>query len=187
MKTIIQMLLTLSILGVIAGGGLALINGWSAPLIAANQKAETERGIFLVQPEGKTYETVDGTGLELYKVFLEDNNLAGYSLVYSGNGFQGKIKLIAGITPGLNKITSIEILDQVETPGLGTKITEAPFLDQFRKLDTAPQVNWVKGSPASAPNEIQAITGATISSKAVVEIINGGMDRLRTLKQKGVI
>jgi Na+-translocating ferredoxin:NAD+ oxidoreductase subunit G len=185
MKTIIHMILTLSILGIIAGGSLALVNGWSAPLIAANQKAETERGIFLVQPEGKTYEKVDNAGFELYKVFEEDNDLVGYSIVYDGNGFQGKIKIIAGITPELDKIKSIEILDQVETPGLGTKITEDPFKNQFRELNTSPGIAWVKGTPPSAPNEIQAITGATISSKAVVDILNGGMNRLRDLKAKG--
>jgi Na+-translocating ferredoxin:NAD+ oxidoreductase subunit G len=187
MKIIINMILTLSILGIIAGGALAMVDGWSSPLIAANQKAETERGIFLVQPEGKTYEKAENADFEVYKVFKEENDLIGYSLVYAGNGFQGKIKIIAGITPDLNKITSIEILDQVETPGLGTKIVEDPFRDQFKELNTSPRVNWVKGAVPSEPNEIQAITGATISSKAVVDIINGGMIKIRALKDKGGI
>jgi Na+-translocating ferredoxin:NAD+ oxidoreductase subunit G len=187
MKTIIHMILTLSILGIIAGGSLALVNGWSAPLIAANQKAETERAIFLVQPQGKTYQKVENTPLEVYKVFEEGENLIGYSLVYDGNGFQGKIKLIAGVTPELDKITALEILDQVETPGLGTKVTEDPFKDQFKELSTQPKINWVKGTPPAAPNEIQAITGATISSKAIVEIMNGGLTKLRSLKEEGGI
>jgi Na+-translocating ferredoxin:NAD+ oxidoreductase subunit G len=187
MKIIIHMLLTLSIIGVIAGGALALVNGWSLPLIAANQKAETERAIFLVQPEGKTYQRVENAGFELYKVFEENTDLVGYSLVYYGNGFAGKIKIIAGITPELNKITALEILDQVETPGLGTKITEDPFKGQFNGLDLVPKITWVKGAPPSASNEIQAITGATISSKAIVDIINAGMVSLRELKEKGGI
>jgi Na+-translocating ferredoxin:NAD+ oxidoreductase subunit G len=187
MKTIVHMILTLSILGVIAGGALALVDGWSSPLIAANQKAETERAIFLVQPDGKTYEKIQNAGFELYKVFDEGKSLIGYSLVYDGNGFQGKIKLIAGITPDLEKITSFEILDQVETPGLGTKITEDPFRDQFKGLSLSPQVSWVKGAPATKPNEIQAITGATISSKSLVAIINNGVAKMRELKEKGVI
>lgn len=187
MKTIIQMILTLSILGVIAGGSLALINGWSSPLIAANQKAETEKAIFLVQPDGKTYERADKAKFEVYKVFSEDKSLIGYSMVYSGNGFQGKVKIITGVTPDLSKITSIEILDQTETPGLGTKVTEDPFRSQFKGLSTEPQINWVKGTPPSAPNEIQAVTGATISSKAVVSIINNGLTELRSLKAKGGI
>jgi Na+-translocating ferredoxin:NAD+ oxidoreductase subunit G len=184
MKKIIHMLLTLTVTGVVAGGALALVNGWSLPLILANQKAETERAIFLVQPEGKTYERVADADFEVYRVFEENNDLAGYSLVYSGNGFQGKIKIIAGITPELDKITSLEILDQVETPGLGTKITEDPFKNQFKGLNVD-TVKWVKGSLPDEPNEIQAITGATISSKAIVDIINGGMAKLRDLREKG--
>jgi Na+-translocating ferredoxin:NAD+ oxidoreductase subunit G len=187
MNIIMRMLLTLSFLGVIAGGSLALVNNWSSPIIAENQRVETERGIFMVQPAGKTYEKVNVTGYELYKVFDEDSSLIGYSLVYQGNGFQGKIRLIAGLTPDINEITSLEILDQVETPGLGTKITEDPFKDQFKGLNVSPSVKWVKGTPPTAENEIQAITGATISSKSIVEIINAGVEQLRKLKEKGGI
>jgi hypothetical protein len=68
MKIIIHMILTLSILGVIAGGALAYGDGWSLPLIAANQKAETERAIFLCSRKGKTYERAENAGFEVYKV-----------------------------------------------------------------------------------------------------------------------
>jgi Na+-translocating ferredoxin:NAD+ oxidoreductase subunit G len=187
MKTIIRMILTLTILGVIAGGALSMVDGWALPMIAANQKAETERAIFLVQPGAEKYEKVNVPGNELYKVFDKDGMHTGYSLVYEGNGFQGKIRLIAGITPGLEKITSIEVLDQLETPGLGTKVTEEPFKGQFNGLEVSPSIKWVKGVPPSAPNEIQAITGATISSKAIVEILNAGVSKMKELKEKGVI
>jgi len=184
MKNVIHMILTLSIIGVIAGGLLAGVSEWATPLIEANKKAETEKAIFVVQPEGKSYEKLSAD-FEVYKVFDEAKNALGYSLVYEGNGFQGKIRLMVGLTDDLSKITSMEVLEQSETPGLGTKVTEDPYKGQYKNLVTSPQIEWVKGTPPSKPNEIQAITGATISSKSVVAIVNAGIVRMRELQERG--
>jgi electron transport complex protein RnfG len=187
MNNVIKMILTLSIIGVVSGGLLSRIDNWADPLIAANQKAQTEEAIFKVQPEAKNYETINIAGMEVYKVTGVSNNPLGYALVYSGNGFQGKIRLMIGLSSDLEKITALEILEQVETPGLGTKVTEDPFRNQFKGLETLPQINWVKGINPSHPNEIQAITGATISSKAVVAIMNDGISKMRKLQKEGKI
>lgn len=185
MKTIIHMIATLSIIGIIAGGLLSQVAGWANPLIEINKKAETEKAIFLVHPEAKSYETVAGTDIEIYKVFDENKNISGFSLAFEGNGFQGKIRLMIGLSNDLEKISSIEVLEQTETPGLGTKITEDPFRKQFTGLQTNPTVEWIKGMPPSKPNEIETITGATISSKSVVAIINAGITKARELMKGG--
>lgn len=187
MKKIIHIIVTLSIIGAISGGLLSRVNNWADPLIAENKRAETEKGIFLVHPDGKYYEKINTPDLEIYKVFNESKLPIGYSLVCEGNGFQGKIRLIAGLNTDLSKITSLEILEQVETPGLGTKITEEPFKKQFKGLLTIPKIEWIKGKPPEKPNEIQTITGATISSKSVVAIVNEGIQRARKLKEKGLL
>ncbi len=185
MKQISLIVATLTIIGIIAGGSLSLVNNWAAPKIALNLKAETERAIFLVHPDGKRYEEIKNAGLEVYKVFNEKDSSVGYSLVYDGNGFQGKIKLMIGLTNDLNRTTSIEILEQSETPGLGTKILEAPYKDQFNGLEINPSIILVKGAEPSNPNEVQSITGATISSKAVVAIVNEGIIKLKNIENKG--
>ena len=179
MKTILAMLATLTAIGVVSGGGLAMISSWADPLIAANKKAATERAIFLVQPEAKQYEVVTEVPYELYRVLDESGSPTGYSFPWEGNGFQGKIRMMIGLTPDLATITAIEVLEQVETPGLGTLILEDPFRGQFNGLKAVPEVVWVKGVPPTKENEIQTITGATISSKAVVDIVNDGLVRLR--------
>jgi Na+-translocating ferredoxin:NAD+ oxidoreductase subunit G len=179
MKTIIAMLATLSIIGIISGGGLALVSGWAGPLIAANKKADTERAIFLVQPEAKKYEVVTAVKYELYRVFNAAGEPSGYALPWEGNGFQGKVRMMIGVSPDLTTVTSMEVLEQVETPGLGTKIAEDPFRPQFNGLKAVPQIDWVKGVPPTQENEVQTITGATISSQAVVAIINDGLAHLR--------
>ena len=84
-----------------------------------------------------------------------------------------------GLTPGLKRITGLEILEQVETPGLGGRISEDSFLNQFKGISTEPQVNYVKNKKPEKPNEIRAITGATISSRSVVAIINKNIKAFR--------
>lgn len=187
MKEIIHILATLTLIGIIAGGSLSLVSNWASPKILLNQKAETERAIYLVHLDGKRYEPMKETGFEVYKVFNQEDKSVGYSLVYSGNGFQGKIKMMIGLTDDLSKITSIEILEQSETPGLGTKILEAPYKDQFNGLVPNPTIKLVKGVEPANPNEVQAITGATISSRAVVTIANEGINKLKSILEKGAL
>lgn len=187
MKQVVHIIATLTLIGVIAGGSLSLVNNWAAPKIALNQKAETERAIFLVHLDGKKYEKIKSAGFEVYKVFDESNKFVGYSMVYDGSGFQGKIKLMIGLTEDLNKITSIEILEQSETPGLGSKILDAPYKDQYKELTPNPGIKLVKGVEPSNPNEVKAITGATISSRSVVAIVNEGVAKLKELESKGAL
>lgn len=185
MKNVIQMLLTLFVIGVISGGVLSQLSGWAAPKIAAHRKAETERAIFVVQPSGKTYGRVEGVDFELYKVFDDSTAQIGYAMVYEGNGFAGNMRVMAGFNNDVSKMVGVQILEQTETPGLGTKVTEEPFTKQFINLSTNPQVDYVKGVPPTKDNEIQAITGATISSKSVVAILNGGIMKLKELTERG--
>lgn len=179
MKNVIKMLIVLSSIGVISGGVLSQVSSWANPFIEINRKKETERAIFIVQPEAKSYAAVEQVDFEMYKALDGNNKLLGYALPFEGNGFQGKIRIMIGLSKELDKIISIETLEQVETPGLGTKITEEDFKNQFKNLSTIPKVEWVKGVPPAKENQIQAITGATISSKSVVEIINAGLDKAR--------
>jgi Na+-translocating ferredoxin:NAD+ oxidoreductase RnfG subunit len=95
---VVHIVASLTLIGIIAGGSLSLVNNWASPKIALNQKAETERAIFLVHQDGKNYEQLNANGFEVYKVYDEQKNSLGYSLVYAGNGFQGKIKIMIGLT-----------------------------------------------------------------------------------------
>ncbi len=183
MKLVLHMLATLTIIGVISGALLSEINSWAAPKIEANRKAETERAIFVVQAEATKYEKVENVDFELYEVFDDSSNSLGYALPYEGNGFQGKIRLIVGVNKDLSNLFGLEVLEQVETPGLGTKVTETPFTDQFKNFLVIPEIKSVKGVAPQNPYEVQAITGATISSKAVVRIINEGINRLKEIER----
>ena len=180
MKLVIHMLATLTLIGIISGALLSELNGWAAPKIEANRKAETERAIFVVQSDATNYEKVENVEFELYEVFDDKKKSLGFAMPYEGNGFQGNIRLIVGIDRELTNLLGLEVLEQVETPGLGTKVTEEPFTKQFVNIKVEPEISWVKGIEPSNSNEIQAITGATISSKAIVRIINEGVKKLRS-------
>ncbi len=186
MKTVIHMLVTLSLIGIISGGLLSQISGWAEPKIAMHRKAATEKAVFDVQPEAAKQHKVETVDFELYKVFDENENPIGYALPFEGNGFQGKIRLMVGVKNDLKEIVGLQILEQVETPGLGTKVTEDDFTSRFINLSSVPRILPVKTEPVTKPtNEVQTITGATISSKAVIAIVNSGLEKLRSVKESG--
>ena len=81
-------------------------------------------------------------------------------------GFGGTIKILIGVDNS-KKITGTKILEHLETPGLGERITEDEFLEQFVNKPITLQAN-----------EIDAITGATISSTAIIDTITGNVNRI---------
>ena len=103
----------------------------------------------------------------------EDGKLVGYAIPGAGPGFQDIVSLLFGYLPDVRKVVGMEILESRETPGLGDKIyKDLEFVANFHDLAIDPEIVAVKKGRKAAPNEVDAITGATISSKAVVRIIN---------------
>ena len=90
---------------------------------------------------------------------------------------------MVGLTPDLTRITGIRVLEQVETPGLGGRISEEVFQEQFGDISSQPEVEYVKNQEPEKDNEIRAITGATISSRSVVAIINKNIQNLNDVLQ----
>ena len=166
MKKSIQMIVVLGLVGLISGASLVLVYRYAAPLIEANQKKELETAIFKVIPEAARYEVLTKDGQELFKVYDKNENLLGYAFIAEGSGYQGKIKMLAAIKRDLSTLYGIEILESVETPGLGGEITSGKFKDQFKDLSAFPKI------------EVQAITGATISSQSVMNILDEKIKRV---------
>jgi len=171
MKKALQMVTVLGIIGLVAGTSLVLVYRYAAPLIEANQKRELREAIFKVVPGAAGYETVTKDGEEFFKVYGGKEELLGYAFIAEGNGYQGKIKMLAAAKKDLSGLYGIEILESVETPGLGGEIASVEFKEQFRGLVCLPAIECVKGRKDKA-GEIQAITGATISSQSVTTILN---------------
>jgi len=202
-----QMFIVLIVVGGVSGLVLAGSYKLTKPRIERHKREELQKAIFEVLPEAKDCErNVDndckniGTDqLLVYKGIGEQNTLAGYAFIAEGPGFQGTIRMIVGIDSDLDPLSGMRVLEQLETPGLGAKIAEdtakEDFFEQFAGLHpdwtaddaieesqatqiSADFITYVKNMTPDDPNEIQAITGATISSKAVVAIINQSLAKL---------
>ncbi|HNV04218.1 MAG TPA: FMN-binding protein [Vicinamibacterales bacterium] len=194
MKTMLHMVATLVIVGLVAGASLSLVSGWAQPLIEANETKVKMAGVMEVVPGGVSSKTLaeiasatpapPGGDVEAYQVLDAQGQVLGWAVIGEGTGFSDKIRLMVGVAPDFGRTLGIRILKDAETPGLGTKIREGDFPDRFfGRGGQAPSLGdgplTVVKAPPGAANEVQAITGATISSKAVVKIVNEGVARLR--------
>jgi len=108
-----------------------------------------------------------------YAGHAADGSLVGWAVPGEGPGFMDTIKLIYGYDPSRRVIVGLEVLDSRETPGLGDKIiTDPAFRANFAALSIDPRIVPVKSGKKQGHNEVDCITGATISSEAVVGILN---------------
>ena len=185
------MIVVLTSVGLLSGGFLATVGLLTKDRIAANKQREIEGAILSVVPGTaaslKIYEEKD---LTIYETRDETGQLIGFAVHASGVGFQDKITLMFGIDPALTRINSLTILDQKETPGLGAKITDKEsFLKYWENKDCSKSLSLRKpptGSPEDlGPSEVNTITGATISSEAVLNMVNISLERLKRLKSEG--
>lgn len=172
MNKIVRMIAVLAMIGFLSGGILAVVYEFSHPLIEMRRAEALKAAIFEIFPQAENYKEIEKN---IYKAFDRNGNLLGYALTLQGGGYQGIIKLMIGISADLERFVGLVILEDVETPGLGAKIGSKEFREQFRDLLTSKPIQYVKNIKPKPPYEIQAITGATISSRSVVKIINQGV------------
>ena len=185
------------LLAVCFGALLAAVQITLGPTIEANKINETLQkvpemifGAARAEELAANQQTVDVSPLSVevdkagntvrYSVYeaKTGGQLDGWVAKTAGQGYADKIEMLIGFDPMMDKITGIFILDQKETPGLGNKIVTDEWRSQFIGKSTDQPLAAVKGN-AKAGNEIDAITGATISSKSVTDIINTAVKDLR--------
>lgn len=134
----------------------------------ANQGAPVEirAGTVTIKKDGKT------AVYSLYRVSRKDK-LAGWVIRSGGQGYADRIELLVGLDPDAGTITGLFILEQKETPGLGNKITLPRWRSQFVGQKTHRPLTVGKGKSGQPRlNTIDAVTGATISSRSVAGIVN---------------
>jgi electron transport complex protein RnfG len=142
---------------------LMVVNSITSPIVKNMQVEEIENTLRSIFPEMSEYELED----EVYIIY-EDGEKAGYAFKASGSGYGGNIEILVGLDSGF-EIKGVSILSQTETPGVGNKITESSFTDQFKGLSASDIALKSEGG------KIDAITGATISSRAVVNAVKEKM------------
>lgn len=121
-------------------------------------------------------EKVDQDGqIQYYEVTRGGSGIQGYVLPAVGPGLWGEIEAVVGYSVDLTELTGIDFTKQNETPGLGARITEAWFRTQFRGK-TGPFTRVPEGTEGEGTQEFDAITGATITSTAIQNILNKQLD-----------
>lgn len=181
-----NMLLSLTLIALVASVALGFVYEYTKEPIAISNMNRQLDAIRQVVPEFNNNPANDmfrvpsegGDSLEVYPA-KKDGQINGYAVkTYSDKGYSGRIILMAGFSPE-GKLNSIAVLEQKETPGLGTKMKESKFKDQFNGIDPSTFTIKVKKDGG----QVDAITAATISSRAFCDAVNRAYNSLR----KGVI
>lgn len=166
-----KLIIILTIISLLSGGILALAYGVTAPTMEKVALENQQNSIFEVLPGIKSYRPFDNDGKMLIFEGLDGNGkVTGLAYVAEGAGFQGKIRLMVGLDLNSKIITGYKVLEHQETPGLGARIIEDDFKNQFTDK------SWK--DPFRLKDDIMAITGATISSKAMTVIMKTSLDNV---------
>ena len=192
-----KLVFALAIAGLLSGIILVSTFLYTNPLIKANKEAAIQRAIFKVLPECDSYvslkleegelienvvvesnkEEPDKDELLIYAGYNESKELIGFAIPGSEPGFQDVIGVMFGYDYAQKVIIGFEVLESKETPGLGDKIfKDVEFQANFIALAVEPEIIAVKKGKKQKPNEVDGITGATISTKAVVKLLNNTID-----------
>ncbi len=183
-----KLVATLALAGALAGLLIVSVHLWTQPRILEHQARALREAVLEVLGEPARTETlyvIDGEltselpqgmdSLAVERVFVgfdEAGQRVGMAISGAEPGFQDVINLIFGYDPVENRILGMKVLDNKETPGLGDKIVkDSLFVGGFEGA-RAPLVGVKTGSGSGKAEEVDMITGATISSRAVIAIIN---------------
>lgn len=176
MNNIVKLGLNLFIICAVAALALGATNQITAPVIEQRNIQANNESRQTVLPNATEFKKVDEGNYENIGNLVEEvyqgedgSDVVGYTMKVLPKGYGGKIELIVGISSD-GKVTGINIGSMSETPGLGAKASDPQFSDQFKDKE-AKELKLVKGS-TSGEDEIQAISGATITSTAVTKGVN---------------
>lgn len=187
--------LVLMVVGLISAASLAGLYKVTEPRVRANEVSEIQSALNIVLPDAKEFDKVKDAApdLPLYYVAKDkEHKIIGYAVEGEAQGYSGPIGVMVGVDKSF-KINRIKIYKQKETPGLGDKIIQVLSQKTWKTVltGTSPdesklrpyfQVQFDDQSvPVKLKNDggtIEAITGATISSQAVVDAVNEAVSKL---------
>lgn len=178
MKENLKLGLILCLITSFAGIFLGFANEFTKEVIAQNSKLSAENLKEILPSANKIEDFAfqkneDSTISEVFEA-KSDSESEGYVIKVSPKGFNGAIDMVVAIDKK-GGISGVKVLSQSETPGLGAKVEETVFTDKFKGLKVEDKIKIVKTTPSSE-GEIQGITGATISSNAVLSGINDAIN-----------
>ncbi len=200
------MIITLALVAMLSGLLVVTVFQITRPIIAENQRRATERAVLKVVPgavvhrefilgkEGILPPDSGKLGVRIYAGYGKSGKLLGIAANAGAQGYADMIYILYGYDPSCQCIRGIKVLKTAETPGLGDKImTDKAFLKNFEALDArlnadgsglANAIVTVKHGTKSHDWQIDAISGATISSRAIGKALNTSAQSLLPLLQR---
>lgn len=185
---------TLASVGALAGLAIVIVYQVTRPPILAYKAQVLDSAVQEVLGAPHHYDTlymVDGRLtqerpsdardiISVYRGFRQSGDPAGFAIDGAQAGFQDIIRLIFGYEPESGTITGMKVLESRETPGLGDKIEkDVDFVAEFEGA-RYPLIGVKPGrGEGEDPSQVDMITGATISSRTVIRIINDEIERMR--------
>jgi len=172
---VFRQVFVLVLICVVSAASLAMVYRITAPLIAeAEEKKESGEALMVILPQADSFERRQAGEMEYFEGY-KDGRRIGYILKATASGYAGDINMLVGLDLDY-EITGISVLEHQETPGLGANLTEIKsgedspwFLRQLER----------RHALGLRLENVQAITGATITSKAVVEGIREAVEAFR--------
>ena len=156
---------------------LAVTNAVTKDAIAYQQELSAAESRQAVCPDAVDFEKVeyDVQGVECYKALDKSGNLIGYAISSASRGYGGDVKVMTGINAEDGSVIAINVYDNSgETPGLGVNTSGEKFTSQFAGLSSGTGVTVDKDAGKNPDSvAVDSVTGATISSRAVTNAVNG--------------
>jgi len=164
---------------------IAVTSAALSPRIEQNKINKRNRLVGALLPEAKDFVPVEG---EIEIESIQAGERVGWSFNAIGPGFADKIELVVVVDKNFEKFAGFDVLASNETPGFGNQIKFDYFRDQFKGAPTEGLKLASSGDNTKIDSEIIAISGATISSEAVVDIISNAITQIKEqIEQKGLI
>lgn len=175
MRDILKLGAILGLVCAIAGASLAVVNGITSDLIAARQEKELMNKLQTLVPAAERFEKMETEDGGVYYVGWHNDTVAGAVLEGTAKGYGGDMSLLVAVDAD-GKISGVEVGGHGETIGIGTRALEPDFLQQFSGHAFDKQL--------VAGQNVDMITGATASSRAVMSSVNNALElyKLHVLK-----
>ncbi len=161
---------------------LATVNSVTAPVIAANNEKKQAEAMGVVMSLATEFEQIQNEPTDdkyfgnVYKAKNEAGEVIGYVALVSPNGYGGEISMVVGVNPDLT-VSGIDVISHSETAGLGAKCDTEEFKAQFAGKTQGVEV--IKNG--ASENSIDAISSATITSKAVTSGVNAALETVKLI------
>jgi Na+-translocating ferredoxin:NAD+ oxidoreductase subunit G len=182
MKEIIRLMVVLTTVSALAGFSLAYVNEKTREPRAYQDRLKLLSSLNTVLPAHDNQPDKDAIEINGIRYYVSKAKGVVNGIAFetsSDKGYSGLIRVMVGITPS-GEITSIEIMEQKETPGLGAKITEDGFRDQY-KGKSLENARWKVKKDGG---DFDQISGATISPRAVTNGIRSGLEAYGQYRQQ---